>query len=39
MKICKKTEVNKNLWINDYGNETFEVCLRAWGPLGAFVYR
>jgi len=39
MKVYKKTEVNKNLWINDYGDETFEVCLRAWRPLGAYVYR
>ena len=40
MKNTRKTiEVNKNLWIHDYGNEVFEVCLRAWGPLGAYVYR
>ena len=40
MKNTRKTiEVNKNLWIHDYGDEVFEVCLRAWGPLGAYVYR
>ena len=35
----KTTEVNENLWVHDYGDGTFEVCLRAWGPLGAYVYR
>ena len=40
MKNTRKTiEVNKNLWVHDYGDEVFEVCLRAWGPLGAYVYR
>ena len=35
----KNTEVNENLWVHDYGDGTFGVCLRAWGPLGAYVYR
>ena len=40
MNNTRKTiEVNKNLWVHDYGDEIFEVCLRAWGPLGAYVYR
>ena len=40
MKNIRKTiEVNKNLCVHDYGDEVFEVCLRASGPLGAYVYR
>ena len=39
MKEYKRTDINKNLWILDYGNNKFEVYLRAWSPLGAFVYR
>ena len=30
MKEYKRTDINKDLWINDYGNETFELLLRAW---------
>ncbi len=37
--IRKTTEVNKDLWVHDYGDGTFEVCLRASGPTGAYVYR
>ncbi len=40
MKNSRKTiEVNKDLWVHDYGDGTFEVCLRASGPTGAYVYR
>ena len=40
MRNTRKTiEVNKNLWVHDYGDETFEVCLRASGPTGIYVYR
>jgi hypothetical protein len=39
MKEYKRTDINKNLWVLDYGDDKFEVYLRAWGPLGAFVYR
>ena len=39
MNTYKKIEVNKNLSIFDYGNDKFEVRIRAWGPLGAFIYR
>tara|TARA_Y100000768_G_scaffold353042_1_gene305047 strand:+ start:1197 stop:1313 length:117 start_codon:yes stop_codon:yes gene_type:complete len=33
----KKIEVKKNLWVHDFGDEVFEVCLRASGPTGACV--
>ncbi len=39
MKDYKRTDINKDLWINDYGNGTFELFLRASGPTGAYVYR
>ena len=35
MKEYKRTDINKDLWINDYGNETFELFLRTCGPTGA----
>ena len=39
MQDYKRTDINADLWINDYGNETFELFLRACGPTGAYVYR
>ena len=39
MKNYKRTDINKDLWINDYGNDTFDLFLRASGPTGAVVYR
>ena len=33
MKEYKRTDINKDLWINDYGNETFELFLRTSGQL------
>ncbi len=35
----KTTQVNDNLWVHDYGDGIFEVCLIASGPTGAYVYR
>ncbi len=39
MKDYKRTDINKNLWVCDYGNGTFEIFIRACGPTGAYVYR
>ena len=39
MKEYKRTNINKNVWVCDYGNQTFELFLRAYGPTGAIVYR
>ncbi len=39
MKDYKRTDINNDFWINDYGNGTFELFLRAFGPTGAVVYR
>ena len=39
MKDYKRVDVNKNLWVCDYGNGTFEIFIRACGPTGAYVYR
>jgi len=39
MKNYKRTEVNGSLFVLDYGNEKFEVHMRAWAPLGTCVYR
>ena len=38
-KDYKRVDVNKNLWVCDYGNGTFEIFIRACGPTGAYVYR
>ena len=27
MKNYKRTDINKDLWINDYGNDTFDLFL------------
>jgi len=39
MKDYKRTDINTGMWINDYGDETFELFLKASGPTGAYVYR
>ena len=39
MRDYKRVDVNKNLWVCDYGNGTFEIFIRAYGPTGAYVYR
>ncbi len=39
MKDYKRVDINKNLWVCDYGNSTFEIFIRACGPTGAYVYR
>ena len=39
MKDYKRVDVNKNLWVCDYGNGAFEIFIRACGPTGAYVYR
>ena len=39
MKDYKRTDINNDFWIKDYGNGTFELFLRASGPTGAVVYR
>ena len=39
MKNYKRTDINKDLWIIDYGNHSFDLFLRAFGPNGAVVYR
>ena len=37
MKDFKRTDINNDLWIKDYGNETFELFLRESGPTVAVV--
>ena len=34
MKNYKRTDINEDLWVNDYGTGTFELFIRASGPIG-----
>ena len=38
MKGYKRIDVTKDIWINDFGNDYFHMFIRAYAPLGAYVY-
>ena len=38
MNIIKRIDVTKDIWIKDFGDDNFDMFIRASSPLGAYVY-
>ena len=38
MKEYKRIDVTKDIWIIDFGNDNFDMFIRASSPLGTYVY-
>jgi hypothetical protein len=39
MNKFKRIDINEDLFVNDYGNNKFEVGIRTCAPTGVYIYR